>query len=180
MFKSFLHNRVRPLERHFGYDAGYFHEMIDASTPAAIKFSLAQMISNHREDVPKDAWYAAKIAAALSEDCGPCVQLCVDMATKARVAPAKIAHLLRGDVEAAGPDAALGFRYGMAVATNSDQVMALVEEARARYGERGLVSLALVVTGSRMYPALKRGLGHGMMCAKITVSNETIPVKHAA
>lgn len=180
MFKSFLHNRVRPLERGFGYDAGYFHEMIDASTSAAIKFSLAQMIANHREDVPKDAWYAAKFAAALSEDCGPCVQLCVDMATKARVAPAKIAHLLRGDIEAAGPDAALGFRYGMAVATNSDQVMALVEAARARYGERGLVSLALVVTGSRMYPALKRGLGRGMMCAKITVSDETIPVKHAA
>jgi hypothetical protein len=31
-----------------------------------------------------------------------------------------------------------------------------------------------------MYPALKRGLGHGMMCSKITVSDETIPVKHAA
>ena len=180
MFKSLLHNRVRPMERHYGYDAGYVHEMIDASPSAALKFVMAQMISSHREDVPKDAWYAAKLAAALSEDCGPCTQLCVNMATEAGMEPAKIAHLLRGDIEAAGPDAALGFRYGIAVATNSDEVMSLVERARARYGERGLVSLALVVTGARMYPALKRGLGHGMMCSKITVSDEAIPVKHAA
>jgi len=180
MLKSLLHNRVRPMERHYGYDATYIHEMIDASPVAAIKFVMAQMISNHREDVPKDAWYAAKLAAALSEDCGPCTQLCVNMATEAGVEPAKIAHLLRGDIEAAGPDAALGFRYGIAVATNSDEAMSLVERARARYGERGLVSLALVVTSARMYPALKRGLGHGMMCSKITVSDEAILVKHAA
>ncbi len=180
MLKSFLHNRVRPMERHYGYDAGYIHELIDASPAAAIKFVMAQMMASHHDEVPKDAWYAAKLAAALSEDCGPCTQLCVNMATEAGMEPEKIAHLLRGDIESAGPDAALGFRYGIAVATNSDQVVPLVGKARARYGERGLVSLALVVTGSRTYPALKRALGHGMMCSRITVSDESIAVKHAA
>jgi hypothetical protein len=68
----------------------------------------------------------------------------------------------------------------MAVATNADTTLSLVEQARKRYGERGLVSLAFSVTTARMFPTLKRGLGHGAVCAKVVVRNETIVVKRAA
>jgi hypothetical protein len=175
-----MHAQVKRFERAFGYDATYMHEVIDASLPAAWKFVAVQMMSNHCEDVSKDAWHAAHLAGALSEDCGPCAQLCIDMARKDGMEAEKLAALVRGDIEAAGPDAALGYRYGMAVATNSDQVLALVEQARERYGESGLVSLAYSVTTARMYPTLKRAMGHGAVCAKLVVSNETIAVRHAA
>ena len=39
---------------------------------------------------------------------------------------------------------------------------------------------ALVVAGSRVYPTLKRGLGHGAACQKLVVANEPIAVKKAA
>ena len=68
----------------------------------------------------------------------------------------------------------------MAVATNADTTLPLVEQARKRYGERGLVSLAFSVTSARMFPTLKRGLGHGAVCSRVVVHNETIPVKRAA
>ncbi len=180
MLKSLLHRLIRPMERKYGYDAGYMHEMIDASSSAALKFAMAQAMANHCDSVSKDAWYAARLAAVLSEDCGPCTQLGVDMAKEQGVDEAKIAHLLRGDIEAAGPDAALGYRFGMAVATNSDAILDLVDRVRDRYGERGLVSLALAVTGTRMYPTLKRALGHGVACTRIKVADESIPVKRAA
>lgn len=180
MLKSFLHRRVRSLEGLFGYDAGYLHELIETSPHAAMKFSAIQFMSGHREGAPKDAWYAARLAGALGEDCGPCTQLCVDMATRAGVMPSVLAALIRGDVEAAGPDAALGFRYGIAVATNSAAILPLVEQARARFGDRGLVSLAFAVTSARVYPTLKRALGRGMACSRIVVSDESIPVRHAA
>jgi hypothetical protein len=180
MIKALLHSTIRRFERSFGYDATYMHEVIDASSSAAIKFALIQPMSNHRQDVHKDAWYAAHLAAALSEDCGPCTQLCIDMATRDGMEPEKLAALVRGDIDVAGPDAALGYRYGMAVATNADTVLPLVEQARKRYGERGLVSLALSATSARNYPALKRGLGHGAICQRVVVHDETIAVKHAA
>ena len=180
MFKSILHRKIAAMEREFGYDATYAHEMLNASLPAFLKFALFQGMAKHRDGVPREAWFAAGLAAAMSEDCGPCAQLGVDMALKAGLDPKIVAALARGDFAAAGADAAFGFRYGHAVATNAPEAVELSAAARARYGERGLVSLALVVAGTRVYPAIKRGLGHGAACQKLVVANDTIAIKKAA
>lgn len=180
MLKAVLHRSIRKFERMFGYDATYMHQMTEASAMAGWKFTLGTLAAQHRDGVPKEAWYAAKLAAALSEDCGPCTQLCVDMAIRDGVAPHVLAALIRGDIEAAGADAALGYRYGMAVATNAPAAASLHETVLARYGERGLTSLALVTAFSRIYPTIKRGLGHGAACARIEIANESIAVKRAA
>jgi alkylhydroperoxidase/carboxymuconolactone decarboxylase family protein YurZ len=179
MFKLFIHRRIAALERAFGYDAAYLHEVADASTPAFVKFTGFQWMSSHRDQIPRDAWFAARIAAALSEDCGPCTQLVVNMALRNGMKPDAIASLLRGDLEQAGADAELGFRYGIAVANGTDDTLRLCEDAEARYGKRGLVSLAYAVACSRVYPALKRGLGHGMACSSIVVSDETVTIREA-
>lgn len=180
MLKTLMHAYVRHFERQWGYDASYMHDVVDASPAAIRKFAFIMPMSKHRQDVSKDAWHAAHLAGALSEDCGPCVQICVDMATADGVEPQKLASLIRGDIDDAGPEAAFGFRYGMAVATNADTTLSLVDQARKRYGERGLVSLSFSVTTARMFPTLKRGLGHGALCAKVIVKDETIAVKRAA
>lgn len=180
MLKRLFHRQVAGFEKMFRYDGTYLHEMIDASGAAAMKFNLFQLMAYHREDVPEDAWLAAKLAGALAEDCGPCTQLGIDMAVKAGTDPTRIVALLRGDEAAAGADAALGFRYGRAVATNSDDTLALVGAVRRRWGERGLVSLALAVAAVRVYPTLKRGLGHGQACQKLAAGGETIAIKQAA
>lgn len=180
MLKRFLHGRIRALERAYGYDGGYMHEILDASTLAFLKFGLFQVMSDHRDHLPKDAWYAAKLAAALSEDCGPCSQLVVDMALRDGVASSSIAALLRDDMSGAGDDASLGFRYGRGVAQNSADCVTVAEEAEKRFGKRGVVSLDFAVACSRVYPTLKRGLGHGAACAKLTVSDETIVIRQAA
>jgi hypothetical protein len=180
MLKRLLHGSIRKLERDYGYDATYLHEVTDISPAASLKFALFQIMSNHRDRVPRDAYCAARMAATLSEDCGPCTQLVVDMALRAGMAPARIAAILRGDLEQAGADAELGFRYGVAVAQNTIDAAALAGEVAKRYGKRALVSMAYAVACSRVYPALKRGLGHGAACTKISVSDETIVLKEAA
>jgi alkylhydroperoxidase family enzyme len=180
MLKRYFHRSIAKLERQFGYDASYFHEIVDISPAAAFKFFLAQAMAQHADGVPKEALYAARLAAALSEDCGPCVQLGVNMALADGMPREKIEAMLRGDIDEAGVDAALGFRYGMAVATNSVHVLAEVEQARLRFGERGLVTLAFAVASVRVYPTLKRALGHGAACTKIVVSDREIAVKRAA
>ncbi len=180
MLKSFLHRRIGALERAFDYDASYLHEIVDASTGAALKFGLFQAMATHRQGVPKEAWFAAGLAAAMAEDCGPCAQLGLDIALKSGVAPKILSALVRGDLDAAGADAALGFRYGRAVATNAPDALDLAAEAKTRYGARGAVSLAYAVAGVRVYPTLKRGLGHGAACQRLVVADETIEVRKAA
>jgi hypothetical protein len=179
MFKAFIHRRIAALERAWGYDASYLHDVTDASPPAFVKFAMFQWMASHRERVPRDAWFAARIAAALCEDCGPCTQLVVNMALRDGMTPEAIASLLRGDLEQAGGDAELGFRYGIAVANGTNDASQLCADAEARYGKRGLVSLAFAVASSRVYPTIKRGLGHGMACSRIVVSDETVTIREA-
>jgi hypothetical protein len=180
MLKFLLHRQLRKFERAFGYDATYVHEIVDASTPMAVKFSVFQMLTAGKKDAPVDALYAASIAAAVSEDCGPCAQLVVNMALKEGVSPQTIGALLRGDLEMASPDAELGFRYGVAVAQNTIDAVQLSEEAEKRFGKRGAIALSFAVAFSRVYPTVKRGLGHGAACAKIKVAKDTIVLKEAA
>jgi hypothetical protein len=180
MLKRFFHRNIAKLERQYGYDATYFHEVVDVSPAAAFKFFLAQPMAQHADGVPKEALYAAKLAATLSEDCGPCVQLGVNIALADGMPRQKVEAILRGDIEEAGADAALGYRYGMAVATNAVNLPTEVEKARLRFGERGLVTLAFAVASVRVYPTLKRALGHGAACTKIVVSDREIAVKRAA
>ena len=180
MLRRWIHRWIAKLEQAYRYDASYLHEVTDASLPAFLKFVLFQSMSMHRESVPKEAWFAARMAGTLSEDCGPCTQLMVDEALRQKISPLTIAALLRGDIDEAGADAALGFRYGTAVAKNAPESVSLAEDIERRYGKRGLVSLAYAVASARVYPALKRGLGHGAACTRIIVSDQTVVLKEAA
>ena len=180
MLKSWLHKRIARLELAYHYDASYLHEVVEVSVPAFLKFGLFQIMAYHREDVPRDLGFAARMAATLSEDCGPCTQLIVDMALEAGMSPRTIAALMRGDLGGAGDEAALGFRYGQAVAANKAEAMTLSDEIERRYGKRALVSMAYGVAGARVYPALKRGLGHGAACQSIKVADDDIAIGKAA
>ena len=174
MLKSWLHRRIGRLERTYGYDATYLHEVADISVPAALKFGLFQIMAYHDEDLPRDLGFAARMAATLNEDCGPCAQLTVDMALESGMSPQPIAALMRGDLASAGDEAALGFRYGQAVAANTPAAAPLAEEVERRYRKRALVSLAYGVASARGYPALKRGPGHGAAGPRIQVAQHSL------
>jgi hypothetical protein len=180
MIRALLHARLRKFEVAFGYDASYLHDVVDASIPALFKFLSFGRMSQHCEGVPKEAWFAAKIAATLSEDCGPCTQLLVDQAIRSGVEPRALSSLLRGEIVERDSDAAFGFRYGRAVARNAPDCVVLSEEAKRRYGERGVVALAFGVATARVYPALKRGLAHGAVCRSIRIDRETVVVRSSA
>jgi len=85
-------------------------DIYDASPRAFFRFARVSGLAEHREDVPREAWFAAKIAAAMAEDCGPCTQLVVTMAEREGVSPPTLRAILAGEQGALPPDAALGFR----------------------------------------------------------------------
>jgi hypothetical protein len=176
MLKSYLRRQIERMEHKFAYDAAYAREILDASMPAFLKFALFQAMAAHRDGVPREAWFAAKLAAVMKEDCGPCAQLVLDTALQAGVRPQILAALVRQDFPAAGRDAALGFRYGLAVSSNTPDAAEIAAEAQAKFGKRGQVSLAMAVASARVYPTLKRAMGHGAVCRRLSVLGDAIPV----
>ena len=169
MINQFLHAWIAKFEKAFGYDMGYGHEMLDISRPAFLKFSKVTHLSRHREGVPAGVEYAAKLAATLAEDCGPCTQLVVKMAEAEGVPATVLRGIIEGDVAAMGPEVALGWRFARAVLAHDLAADPLREEIAQRWGRRAVVSLALSIAASRMYPTVKYAMGHGRACARVQV-----------
>lgn len=170
--------RIAAFEKEFDYDMEYARDMYAASPRAFWKFSKILGLSEHREDVPVEAWYAAKIAATLAEDCGPCTQLVVTMAERAGMKPETLRAIVTGNEAAMPEDAALGWKFARSVlARDIAESDRLREKVVDRWGPRALVSLALTIASSRVYPAVKYGLGHGRACVRVRVGGAETAVR---
>ena len=80
MLRSILHAVTGRFERRYDYDASYMRELIDIDPAAFFAFSKVQGLSSYRR-APPEALVAAGLVGTLAEDCGPCTQVGVDIAT---------------------------------------------------------------------------------------------------
>jgi hypothetical protein len=163
---------LRRANRRYGYDTSYLELMLKASPSAFFKFAALNKAANHREAVPVEASFAAKICGAMAEDCGPCTQLVVDMALEAGMASDQIEAVLRRDTRAMNEATALAFCFADAVVRRS---------VRAQWGEQGVVDLTMALQMSRMFPMVKMALGYAKACRRVRVDGHDVDViKRAA
>jgi hypothetical protein len=180
MLQWLMRRQLDAFERAFDYDMGYARDILAASPKALMRFGRITGFTQYREDAPVEAYYAAKIAGTMQEDCGSCTQLVVDMALKAGVSPAVLRTIVAGDAAAMPPDAALGFRFAQASLAHTLQANDLREEVVKRWGRKALVSLAFALAAARIFPTLKYALGHGQACMKVRVAEADVLVKQPA
>jgi hypothetical protein len=131
--------------------------------------------------VPIEASFAAKIAGAMAEDCGPCAQLAVDMALEAGMPKNQVAAIIRRDVAAMSEETALGFGFADAILHRSDDQESRREAVRARWGDKGVIELAMALQTGRLFPMMKLALGYARECRRVSVDGHEIDViKQAA
>ena len=162
-----------------GVSMDYAYHLRDVAPSRLWRFTLIKAVEGGRKFTPADAYYAAGMAAAMAEDCGPCVQIHVNLALKDGV-PADILRALAArKLDKVPADVALAFRYGDAIARG---IMAdeLRDAARAKWGEPGLIELAFTIATARFYPALKRGMGYAHTCERVVVGDSVTPTVKAA
>lgn len=179
MLKALLARQIDKMEQRWGYDASYMRHVLAASPGSLLRFGMVSGMVDARA-APAAAIAAAKLVGTLAEDCGPCTQIVVDMATAQGVAPDVLRALVTGDVAAMGDDAGLAWRFARAsLARDLEVADPLRDEVVRRWGDKGLVALGLALTTARMYPTLKYALGYGKACSKVTVAGIATPVAHA-
>ncbi len=175
MFRWFCHRYLHRMEKRYNYDAAYAHEMLDASPTAFRRFMRMQMAGgNWRANVPDNVWFAAGIAGALIEDCGPCVQIASDMAVEGGMPGEIIKALLSG--APTDPDAQLGFDYGRALLQGSESLDSLREKIEAKWGKPALLAISLRAMSGRNFPVLKRAMGHAKSCQRVRIGNSDVAV----
>jgi hypothetical protein len=176
----FARRILRAMSKRYGYDTSYLEMILKVSPSAFFKFAAVAKASGHREVVPIETSFAAKLVGALAEDCGPCTQLCVDMALEAGMPNDQVEAVLRRDARAMNNATILGFRFAEAVVRRSadDEFR---DAVRAQWGEKGVIDLTLALQIGRMFPMVKAGLGYAKECRRVTVDGHHVDiVKQAA
>lgn len=162
-------------EKQIGQSAEFMRDILKSSRAGFWKFALFMPLSRHRRHAPKELWHLAHIGADMAEDCGPCTQIAVDMASDDGVSPQILRAAVAGRLEELAPFEALAFSFGKAVSAcdpAAEEMRVKLEEA---IGPKAMADLALSIATARVFPALKRALGHATACHLVQVK-----VKEAA
>lgn len=179
MLKSLLKNGFRRFGRRYNYDTSYMSHIADTSTSAALRLSLLPLISQFRgPEAARNVWAGAILGSTLEGDCGPCAQLVTDMAIEAKVPAAELALCIGGNADKAG-DVGLGFRFANAAIADDPELEALRGEIETRFGASAVVAVSFAASSGRVYPVLKRGLGFGHACSRLSILGEPAKVQHA-
>jgi alkylhydroperoxidase family enzyme len=112
------------------------------------------------------------MVATQDEDCGTCVQIEVNLARKDGVPGNAIRAVLNNRPEDLTPELAEVYTFTKAVVEGSGEEEELRERIRERYGEEGLVELALGIAAARVFPVTKRALGFATSCALVEIKCE--------
>ena len=126
-------------------------------------------MSRHHRDIPAAPLFAASLRAALAEDCGPCAMTAAQWALVDKVPRETINKALAGGGELDGEEA-LAFRFGEAIATQSDEALALGDQLEEIHGATVRLELAASAAMVRSYPAMKRGLGLSRACSTMKLA----------
>ena len=169
MLSWLIRRKIDAFEDEYSYDMAYARDLLGTSLRAMMMFHKATGLGDYCEDVPKDAWYAAKLVTMRAEDCGPCAQLVATMAERDGQPPDLIRAVLSGELDGLPDGVRLSVEFTQAVLSRDSSADALRNRVVARFGRRGLVSLAFAMLSSRLYPTLKYALGYGHQCAVVHV-----------
>lgn len=178
MIRYIFNKMLLAMKNKYSYDVTYQQDILSTDVAAFLKFMGLQMMASHSGNVPAGLLYAARIRAIISEDCGPCAQLVVNMALEANVAPAVVRAIVDRDLNNLPEDIALIVQFTELVLAHDPLADPLRSKILALWGQKGLVALGFAISSCRVYPILKYSLGYGHTCSRIIVDGQSLaPVR---
>ena len=167
MIRRFLERAARAFGRKYRYDVSYMLDVIDVSPNAGLRLLMGPQIIQYRGPAAaRSVVSGAYLASTLDGDCGPCVQLVVDMGLEAGVDAAALRACAEGRAAEAG-DVGLGFAFARAAIAADPEAEDLGAQIAGRYGRAALVAASFGAAMGRFYPVFKRGMGHGAACQRL-------------
>ncbi|GLX79089.1 hypothetical protein tinsulaeT_24290 [Thalassotalea insulae] len=180
MIKYLFNNMLNSMKERYNYDVSYQQDILRNDLGAFLKFMGFQTMASHSSSVPTAPLYAARIRAILSEDCGPCAQLAVNMALEAKVAPEIVSAIIDNNLVKLPEDVALVVQFTEYVLAHNPEADDLRHEIIALWGEKGLITLGFAISSYRVYPAFKYAMGYGKACSKLQVEDSPFAVTQAS
>lgn len=168
MLKKFAHTLIDSAEKQLGTPLDEMRYLADHSLAAFRRWSSTREIADYHHALPPEVYYVAKIATYRVEDCGSCLQIVAHMARKNGVPASIVRAALNGEVELLPEELVAVYGFAQKQAQREDDP-GIRELLRKRYGDQGLIELAIGVASARTFPAFKRALGFAKRAEDVTV-----------
>ena len=169
MLRWYLQRKIAAAERELGVPATETRYILRHSIDALFAYASLRKISRFHGPLPADVYAAAKIAAYRQQDCGSCLQITVNLAKKSGVSVELIRTLLDGRTDVLPEELREVTQFAAEQANRIDNPV-LRERLRQRYGDAGLIALALAITSAGTFPTFKRAIGLATSCSQIQIS----------
>lgn len=169
MIRRLALRQIDRFERQVGASLDYVRFMVKTSLRASLKFAKFVRLSSYRRVLSADTQAVAAIVATRAADCGPCVQMAVRLAQQSGASREVLAAAVERRPDDLPKDLGDVYRFAEAVTHQSHDLDELRERVRARYGDEGLVELALTIGFTTVFPITKRALGYAISCEQTTV-----------
>jgi len=169
MLRWFLRRQLDAAERKLGAPIDYAREMLEDSPGLLLRFFAGTALLGRRRRAPLDVWHVAALAATKHEDCGVCVQIAVNLARKDGVPAEVLRAVLDGAPERLPEPLAEACRFATAVCAGDGSEAPWREALLARHGHEALAELSLAIATARVFPTVKRGMGHALSCSVVPV-----------
>jgi AhpD family alkylhydroperoxidase len=169
MMGTLVERMIVASERDTGESADFMRDIYRASKAAFWKFGMFMPLSRHRRAATAEAKAVAGLVGSLSEDCGTCVQIHVNLARKEGVGRDILQAVLDGKPGNLAPDLAAVYEFAQSVVTASPDAGERSDQLKELLGEEAVVDLSLAIATARLFPIVKRGLGYGVSCSLVQV-----------
>lgn len=169
MLRRLILARIASAEKPLGVPLDYCRFMLRVSLRASFKFAKFLSVDEYRRVLPPGPCYVARIVAVRDEDCGTCVQIAVNQARKAGVPVEYLQAVLDRELENLPEELKDAYCFAEAVVTRNGEDDSLRERIRLRYGDEGLIEMALAIASCRVFPVTKRALGYAVSCTAVPV-----------
>lgn len=155
---------IDQFEAHYDYDCNYMREMAKSSPEGFKTFADFLPMGQYSKSLPREVRWTAKITSTLAEDCGACVQLCIKMALEDGLNKDLVKAITENN-DSLPSDLKLIVDFSKAVALNSDSHYELFTKVSEKYSKEQMTEIALTIASTKIYPTLKRALGHFKSCS---------------
>lgn len=164
-----VRHKIRSTEKRLGVSMDYFRHMYEHAPDAYWQFTKFVPVAQYRAKLLAAPYHIARLVATRYEDCGTCLQIVVNLAKEDGIEPAILNAALSGQVEQLPESLQDVYHFAVAVVTASGDDEVYRERLRKVFGEEALVELALAIATCRVFPTLKRALGHAQSCSAVKV-----------
>src|SRR6185369_5719659 len=112
MLRALLTWMLRESEKYIGkVDMAYAYHLRDVAPWSLVRYSFIKVVEGPRKITSPEIYHTVGLAAAMVEDCGPCVQIHLNLAQREKVSAEILRNLVAGKLDQVPRDVAIAFQY---------------------------------------------------------------------